>query len=210
MIIKHNDSFTPLDDLLSFISLFLELGYGHGLYFEVDASQVAQDPFSKPNPKGEKFMYVSRVLTGKFTDGQRGMVEPPINFTSGSRFDSVVDKVKKPSLFVIFNCDYVYPEYLITFSWAVSQLDSWLFYLRGKHNVLTPFPCYSMIVWHLTDSCLQIKKYIYCNTEKLVEFVVYSSHVIQWPPKGQGRSLKVRLTKSSCVWTEIKFVYFWQ
>ncbi|XP_030613963.1 protein mono-ADP-ribosyltransferase PARP14-like [Archocentrus centrarchus] len=92
--------------------------YGDGTYFAVNASYSASDTYSKPNQKGEKFMYVCRVLTGDFTLGKKGMVAPPVKNTStGStdRYDSVVDNMANPDMFVIFHDDHAYPEYLITF-----------------------------------------------------------------------------------------------
>ncbi|XP_075904598.1 poly(ADP-ribose) polymerase family member 14-related sequence 1 isoform X2 [Nelusetta ayraudi] len=88
--------------------------YGNGSYFAVKASYSAQDTYAKPNPNGEKFVYVCRVLSGEFALGKQGMVEPPIK-ASTLLFDSVVDNMTKPSMFVIFHDANAYPEYLITF-----------------------------------------------------------------------------------------------
>lgn len=61
-------------------------------------------------------MYVCRVLTGEFALGQQGLVEPPQKDTSShERFDSVVDNMTNPKMFVVFHDSYAYPEYLITF-----------------------------------------------------------------------------------------------
>ncbi|XP_030614073.1 protein mono-ADP-ribosyltransferase PARP14-like [Archocentrus centrarchus] len=90
--------------------------YGDGTYFAVNASYSASDTYSKPNQKGEKFMYVCQVLTGDFTLGKKGMVAPPVKNTSSTdRYDSVVDNMANPDMFVIFHDDHAYPEYLITF-----------------------------------------------------------------------------------------------
>uniref|UniRef100_A0A3Q0R4U9 Poly [ADP-ribose] polymerase n=1 Tax=Amphilophus citrinellus TaxID=61819 RepID=A0A3Q0R4U9_AMPCI len=92
--------------------------YGNGTYFAVNASYSARDTYSKPNQNGEKFMYVCRVLTGDFTLGQRDMIVPPQKDTgaiSTDQYDSVVDNMAKPSMFVIFHDTQAYPEYLITF-----------------------------------------------------------------------------------------------
>ncbi|XP_041856798.1 protein mono-ADP-ribosyltransferase PARP15-like isoform X2 [Melanotaenia boesemani] len=90
--------------------------YGNGSYFAVNASYSADDTYSKPNQNGEKFMYLCRVLVGDFTVGQSGMITPPAKGSSITEmFDSVVDNMSKPSMFVIFNDIQAYPEYLITF-----------------------------------------------------------------------------------------------
>lgn len=112
-MMEHNYNFSRLDDLLLFLC-FLAACYGNGSYFAVNASYSASDTYAKPNPNGEKFVYVCRVLTGEFALGKQGMVEPP-NKASTLLFDSVVDNMTKPNMFVVFHDADAYPEYLITF-----------------------------------------------------------------------------------------------
>ncbi|XP_034742022.1 poly(ADP-ribose) polymerase family member 14-related sequence 1 isoform X2 [Etheostoma cragini] len=90
--------------------------YGNGTYFAVNASYSASNTYSKPNQSGEKCMYLCRVLTGDFTLGQQHMIEPPAKTANSvQKYDSVVDNVARPSMFVIFHDNHAYPEYLITF-----------------------------------------------------------------------------------------------
>ncbi|XP_040913508.1 poly(ADP-ribose) polymerase family member 14-related sequence 1 [Toxotes jaculatrix] len=90
--------------------------YGNGTYFAVNANYSANDTYSKPNQNGEKFMYVCRVLTGDFTVGQQNMVVPPAKgLVSTQKYDSVVDNMAKPGMFVVFHDSQACPEYLITF-----------------------------------------------------------------------------------------------
>ncbi|RVE58381.1 hypothetical protein OJAV_G00209100 [Oryzias javanicus] len=90
--------------------------YGNGSYFAVNSSYSASDTYSRPNANGEKIMYLCRVLTGDSTLGQQNMIAPPPK-SSGSieLFDSAVDNMTKPSMFVIFHDTQAYPEYLIRF-----------------------------------------------------------------------------------------------
>lgn len=71
-------------------------------------------------------MYLARVLVGKYTAGKQGMKTPPAIDPSKPEilFDSVVNNMDDPIIFVIFNDFHVYPEYLITFKneWTV-KLD---------------------------------------------------------------------------------------
>lgn len=62
-------------------------------------------------------MFVARVLTGVYTQGQREMKVPPARDAQQShkRYDSVVDDIKNPSMYVVFHDDQAYPDYLITF-----------------------------------------------------------------------------------------------
>lgn len=97
--------------------MFSAACYGNGSYFAVNANYSARDTYAKPNANGEKFMYVCRVLTGDFALGQQGLLEPPKKDSSShERFDSVVDNMTKPSMFIVFHDAHAYPEYLITFT----------------------------------------------------------------------------------------------
>ncbi|XP_054908738.1 poly(ADP-ribose) polymerase family member 14-related sequence 1 isoform X2 [Poeciliopsis prolifica] len=90
--------------------------YGKGSYFAVNASYSAHDTYSRPNANGEKFMYVCRVLTGDHAQGQQNMIAPPSKGGSGVfLYDSVVDNMTTPSMFIVFHDTQAYPEYLITF-----------------------------------------------------------------------------------------------
>ncbi|XP_060945027.1 uncharacterized protein LOC133022028 [Limanda limanda] len=90
--------------------------FGNGTYFAVNANYSAQDTYSKPNPKGEKCMYLCQVLTGDYALGQQGMIEPPVKSNKAPQlYDSVVDNMANPNMFIIFHDVQAYPEYLITF-----------------------------------------------------------------------------------------------
>lgn len=61
-------------------------------------------------------MYLCRVLTGDYTLGKRDMIVPPAKGSnSNDLYDSVVDNMANPTMFVIFHDDHAFPEYLITF-----------------------------------------------------------------------------------------------
>ncbi|XP_075466029.1 protein mono-ADP-ribosyltransferase PARP14-like isoform X3 [Ascaphus truei] len=92
--------------------------YGNGTYFAISANYSAHDTYSRPDGKGHKFMYLTRVLTGASCDGKQGMIAPPPkNATDPTDLcDSVTDNTAQPSMYVIFNDIQAYPEYLITFT----------------------------------------------------------------------------------------------
>ncbi|XP_062390420.1 poly(ADP-ribose) polymerase family member 14-related sequence 1 isoform X2 [Sardina pilchardus] len=90
--------------------------YGNGTYFAVNARYSAANTYSVPDARGQKYMYLCRVLTGDFTRGQGGMVVPPAkNNTTADLYDTVTDNPGAPTMFVVFNDIQAYPEYLITF-----------------------------------------------------------------------------------------------
>ena len=88
--------------------------YGNGTYFSVDARGAARK--AQPDVNGHRYMYWCRVLTGEYTRGRTDMVVAPVK-TAGTYdlYDSVVDIVESPTMFVIFEDAHAYPEYLITF-----------------------------------------------------------------------------------------------
>ncbi|KAF1498393.1 Poly [ADP-ribose] polymerase 15, partial [Eudyptula minor novaehollandiae] len=90
---------------------------GNGTYFAVDAGYSAQDTYSRADTNGRRYMYLARVLTGQYCAGSRGLITPPPKDPADPTdlYDSVVDNVNNPTMFVIFNDIQAYPEYLITF-----------------------------------------------------------------------------------------------
>ncbi|XP_051643668.1 protein mono-ADP-ribosyltransferase PARP14 [Manacus candei] len=90
---------------------------GNGTYFAAHASYSAQNQYSVPDVNGKKHMYLARVLTGEYCAGKAGLITPPPKNPADPTdlYDSVVDNVSNPTVFVIFNDIQAYPEYLITF-----------------------------------------------------------------------------------------------
>lgn len=81
--------------------------YGKGNYFTRDAiSSHKYYPFDSKNI----VMFVARVLVGNFIEGHMGYQSPP------PRYDSCVDTRLNPSVFVIFQKDQIYPEYVIEYT----------------------------------------------------------------------------------------------
>ena len=109
------------DSLLLYLCKYLfstATFYGKGVYFAVNASYSAQPTYSPPDPSGHKYMYLVRVLIGEFTAGSKDVIVPPpknIAKDPNVLFDSLVDNVANPSMYVIFQDAQAYPEYLITF-----------------------------------------------------------------------------------------------
>ena len=85
--------------------------------FAVSAHYAGSDTYARPDIAGHKRMYLCKVLTGEYTQGQKGMRVPPTKAGQPShiRYDSVVSNKLNPLIFVIFNDTQAYPAYLITF-----------------------------------------------------------------------------------------------
>lgn len=81
--------------------------YGKGNYFTKDAfSSHKNCPFDSRNI----VMFVARVLVGNFIEGHTSYRSPPL------QYDSCVDTRLNPSVFVIFQKDQIYPEYVIEYT----------------------------------------------------------------------------------------------
>ncbi|XP_063285518.1 protein mono-ADP-ribosyltransferase PARP15-like isoform X2 [Pelobates fuscus] len=90
--------------------------YGKGTYFATRASYSSDDKYSPKDDQEEKRVYQVAVITGKYCYSDRTCIEPPPTPEDPKvRYDSTVDNVNNPKIFVIFYDDRAYPEYLITF-----------------------------------------------------------------------------------------------
>uniref|UniRef100_A0A8D0HKK1 TCDD inducible poly(ADP-ribose) polymerase n=1 Tax=Sphenodon punctatus TaxID=8508 RepID=A0A8D0HKK1_SPHPU len=90
--------------------------FGQGSYFAKKASYSHN--FSKRSPKGVHYMFLAKVLTGRYTVGNHTMRRPPpVNPGSitSDLYDSCVDNYFEPQIFVIFNDDQSYPYFVIQY-----------------------------------------------------------------------------------------------
>lgn len=85
--------------------------YGKGSYFARDASYSNK----YATGHGDKVMFVALVLVGESTRGQSHYVRPPPKGNSSALYDSCVNSETNPSIFVIFEKQQIYPEYVIEY-----------------------------------------------------------------------------------------------
>lgn len=84
-----------------------------GSYFARDAKYS----HSYTSDSGTRCMFVCRILVGDFTKGNSTYLRPPSKDGGDTVFfDSCVDNVHNPSIFVVFEKHQIYPEYLIQYS----------------------------------------------------------------------------------------------
>lgn len=107
--------------------------YGKGSYFARDARYSSKfchstskhnfilqrhglaPPVFQSDPP-YKCMFLARVLVGEYTLGHPQYCRPPSKDMSiANFFDSCVDDMMSPKIFVIFDSNQIYPEYLIEF-----------------------------------------------------------------------------------------------
>ncbi|XP_074636892.1 protein mono-ADP-ribosyltransferase PARP12-like isoform X1 [Acropora palmata] len=90
--------------------------YGEGSYFALNSWY--SDAYATQDDNSSKFMFVAKVLVGSYTVGQSSYRRPPQkdprNPTS-DLYDSCVDDTSSPNIFVLFDTDQFYPEYIIEY-----------------------------------------------------------------------------------------------
>ena len=88
--------------------------YGKGVYFARDASYSSSPQYSVPNALGMQHMFLCRVVVGEYCKGVKDALTPAVR--DGSLlFDTTVDKMANPSIYVTYNDAQAYPEYLVRF-----------------------------------------------------------------------------------------------
>ncbi|KAF1372522.1 hypothetical protein PFLUV_G00266380 [Perca fluviatilis] len=86
--------------------------YGKGSYFARDAEYS----HSYTGDSDVKSLFISRVLVGDYTRGSSDYVRPPSKDGGDiNLYDSCVDDVISPSIFVVFEKHQIYPEYLLQY-----------------------------------------------------------------------------------------------
>jgi poly [ADP-ribose] polymerase 10/14/15 len=91
--------------------------YGEGSYFS-NSAEYSQY-FSKPDKSGIRKMLLCRVAIGDYCLGRQGMKTPDLKYPGTKnyeRFDSSVDNISNPSIFVVYHDSQAYPEYIVTFT----------------------------------------------------------------------------------------------
>nr|XP_020635234.1 poly [ADP-ribose] polymerase 9 isoform X1 [Pogona vitticeps]XP_020635235.1 poly [ADP-ribose] polymerase 9 isoform X2 [Pogona vitticeps] len=90
--------------------------YGTGVYFAKNPGNLV-DTQEKCELDHLICLFEAEVVTGSYTRGNRSFVAPPvINASNMKLYDSVVDDIHNPEIFVIFNREQALPLYLLTCS----------------------------------------------------------------------------------------------
>ena len=90
--------------------------YGKGVYFARDASY--SHGYSASDANSQHHMYYAQVLTGEYTVGNTSMLAPPAKnpqVDANVLFDSTVNNVSTPTIFVVYQDTQCYPAYLISY-----------------------------------------------------------------------------------------------
>uniref|UniRef100_UPI0009B36880 poly [ADP-ribose] polymerase 11-like n=1 Tax=Monopterus albus TaxID=43700 RepID=UPI0009B36880 len=88
--------------------------YGKGIYFAKFASQAAKYSKRSPGDCGHGELLMARVLIGRPTLGAKEKLKPDHGALETTH-DSCVDNIANPRVYVIFDSNQIYPEYLIEY-----------------------------------------------------------------------------------------------
>jgi len=92
------------------------LMYGQGTYFAVNA--ISSNSYAKRDSNSFQYMFLAKVLVGSYTKGHPSYQRPPPEDCSNVNahlYDSCVDNISNPTMFVVFDRDHFYPEYVIQY-----------------------------------------------------------------------------------------------
>ena len=98
--------------------------YGKGVYFARDSRFAANPQYSVPNAQGMQYVFLCRVVVGEYCEGVKDAATPPVRYDT-VRFDSTVDDVVNPSIYVTFHDSQAYPEYLVKFMCVDANLGTY-------------------------------------------------------------------------------------
>lgn len=88
--------------------------YGKGVYFARDASYSSSTSYSQPDENGIQRMLLCRVVVGEYCKGIKDAIAPDVK--SGlTLYDTTVDNVADPSIYVTYHDAQAYPEYIVHF-----------------------------------------------------------------------------------------------
>ena len=89
--------------------------YGKGVYFHRDSGYSVG--YAKASDRDElQSIFLCKVLVGEYGQGERDCAAPPWRSQQEHlRFDSTVDNLQKPVIYVTYHDAQVYPDYLIRF-----------------------------------------------------------------------------------------------
>jgi poly [ADP-ribose] polymerase 10/14/15 len=90
--------------------------WGKGVYFARDGEYSSREAYSIPDNKGIKYVMACRVMVGEFCKGKTNALTPDVrDHKTHSLYDSTVDNVNNPGIYVTYHDAQAYPEYIIRF-----------------------------------------------------------------------------------------------
>ena len=91
--------------------------FGKGVYFARDAAYSSSAQYSRPDAQGVQHMFLVRVVIGEYCAGKRDQLTPDVR-QGHQLYDTTVNKIQDPSIYVTYHDAQAYPEYLVSFKQA--------------------------------------------------------------------------------------------
>jgi len=88
--------------------------YGKGVYFARDSCFASSPTYATPNAEGTQCMFLCRVVVGEYCRGVQNALTPATR-NGNMLFDTTVDDMAHPSIYVTYHDAQAYPEYLVRF-----------------------------------------------------------------------------------------------
>ncbi|XP_043846891.1 protein mono-ADP-ribosyltransferase PARP9 [Dromiciops gliroides] len=96
-------------------SMPLDHQYGYGIYFNKNLKNLVNNLRTTSDPDCKIYVFEAEVAIGSYCEGSPSYISPPpLDSRTMDTYDSVVDKVKNPETFVIFDSTQALPRYLWT------------------------------------------------------------------------------------------------
>ncbi|CAL4075069.1 unnamed protein product, partial [Meganyctiphanes norvegica] len=86
--------------------------FGKGAYFTPNPKLALS--YAPPDNDGKRYLIISSIIVGSMTVGCSGMEKPPINSATNLPYDTSVNNLKSPTIYVKYNKQEYCPEYVIT------------------------------------------------------------------------------------------------
>lgn len=118
-----------------------KLMLGQGTYFALDA--VTSHSYAKKDSNLFQYMFLVKVLVGSYTQAHGPSYQRPSSLEDFAKvdtrlYDSRVDNISNPTIFVVFDRNHFYPEYVIQYSSAKPPFDRPLLLKKRSAQYLTP------------------------------------------------------------------------
>lgn len=88
--------------------------FGKGVYFARDASYSSSTTYSRPNHNGEQHMFLCRLTVGEYCLGKNNQIAPDVR-KGNILYDTTVNDMANPAIYVAYHDAQAYPEYLVKF-----------------------------------------------------------------------------------------------
>ena len=91
--------------------------FGKGVYFARDTSYSTYPLYSPPDARGLQTIFAVRCVVGKWSQGVRDGLTPAVRDDAKNLlYDTTVDDMRRPSIFVTYHDAQAYPEYRVRFT----------------------------------------------------------------------------------------------